>query len=68
MILTSQRTFRPSPHFSRTHALIHAECPIEQTLRGHDTETQGLLMQEPWSRAGRPKGTLSIADDGPRAA
>jgi len=47
---------------SRGHALIHAEYPIEQTLRGHDAEIQSLLMQEAWSRDTRPEGTLFVAD------
>jgi hypothetical protein len=62
MILTLQRTFRPATHFSRKHTLIHAECPIEQTLRSEDAEIQRLLMQEPWSRESRPEGTLFVAD------
>jgi len=62
MILTLQTALRPSTYFSRQHTLIHAEFPIEQTLRSEDTETQGLLMQEPWSRERRPEGTLFVAD------
>ena len=62
MILTLPTTFRPSANFSRKHALIHAECPIEQTLRSDDAETQALLIQEPWARENRPKGTLFVAD------
>lgn len=53
---------RYRPSFSRGSTLIHAECPIEQTLRSDDAETQGQLMQEPWSQDHRPEGTLYVAD------
>jgi len=52
--------YRPS--FTPSRSLIHAECPIEQTLRSDDAETQSQLMQEPWSRENRPEGTLYVAD------
>lgn len=62
MLLTLQKPFRHPAPLGRRYALIHAECPIEQTLRSEDVETQGLLRQEPWSREARPKGTLFVAD------
>ena len=60
MKLTLLERYRPS--LSRGSSLIHAECPIEQTLRSDDAETQSQLMQEPWSRDYRPEGTLYVAD------
>ena len=62
MNLTWLRKDRPSLSSSRRHSLIHAECPIEQTFRSDDAETQGLLMEEPWSQGNRPDGTLFVAD------
>ena len=53
---------RPSPGFARRHSLIHPECPIEQTLRSDDAETQGQLMQRALVAKIRPEGTLFVAD------
>jgi hypothetical protein len=62
MNLTWLRKDRPSLSSARRHSLIHAECPIERTLRSDHAETQGQLMQEPWSQGKRPDGTLFVAD------
>jgi len=62
MNLSLLRNARPSPGVARRHSLLHPECPIEQTLRGNDSETQGQLMREPWSHKIRPDGTLFVAD------
>jgi hypothetical protein len=55
MIVILQTPFRASSNVRRKRTLLHAEFPIEQTLRSEDTETQQLLMQEPWSRDRRPE-------------
>ena len=62
MNLSLLKTVRPSSTFARGHSLIHAECPIEQTLRSDDPTVQDKLMREPWSRRSRPEGTLYVAD------
>jgi len=62
MIVILRTPFRPSSHVHRKHTLIHAEFPIEQTLRSEDAETQRLLMQEPWSRERGPEESLFVAD------
>jgi len=62
MNLSLLKTFRPSSTFARGRSLIHAECPIEQTLRSDDPTVQDELMREPWSRRSRPEGTLYVAD------
>jgi hypothetical protein len=62
MIVILQTPFRASSHVRRKRTLLHAEFPIEQTLRSEDTETQQLLMQEPWSRERRPEESLFVAD------
>jgi len=62
MIVILRTPFRPSSHVHRKHTLIHAEFPIEQTLRSEDAETQRLLMQEPWSPERRPEESLFVAD------
>ena len=41
----------PSFRSARGRPLIHADRPIEQTVRSNDTNTQSQLMQEPWSRS-----------------
>jgi len=41
---------------------MHADCPIEQTVRSNDANTQSQLMQEPWSRRNRLERTLFVAD------
>jgi hypothetical protein len=62
MNLTRLAKVRPSSTLTRGHSLIHAEYPIEQTLHSDDAETQGVLMQRPWSREKWPDGTLYLAD------
>jgi hypothetical protein len=62
MNLTWLRKDRPSLRSARRHSLMHAECPIEQTFRSDDAETQAELMREPWSQGKRPDGTLFVAD------
>ena len=62
MNLSLLKTFGPSSTFARGHSLIHAECPIEQTLRSDDPTVQDKLMREPWARQSRPEGTLYVAD------
>ena len=61
MNLTWLRKTRPSLSLARGFALIHADCPIERTLRSNDPTTQGQLMEEPWSQGRRPDGTLFVA-------
>jgi predicted membrane GTPase involved in stress response len=36
--------------FRRGAAMLHPECPIEQTVRGHAAPVQAQLLQEIWRR------------------
>ena len=62
MNLIWSKSSRPSSCFARGRSLIHADRPIEQTVRSNDADTQSQLMQEPWSRSNRLEGTLFVAD------
>jgi hypothetical protein len=47
----------------RTPALLHPECPIEQSLRSNDPTVQTALMQEIWRRESFvADGVLLVAD------
>ena len=51
--------------FRRGAALLHPECPIEQTVRGCDAAVQGQLMQEIWRQhAYVDDGALVVAEPG----
>lgn len=62
MTLNLSKRWRRPPSLARDHALIHAECPIEQSLHSDDPGIQSRLLQEPWSRGARPEGALFVAD------
>ena len=62
MNLIWSKLSRPSSGSARGRSLIHADRPIEQTVRSNDADTQSQLMQEPWSRSNRLEGTLYVAD------
>ena len=60
MNLIWSKSCHPSSAFARGRSLMHADCPIEQTVRSNDANTQSQLMQEPWSRS--LECTLFVAD------
>jgi len=62
MNLIWSKPSHPEYSFARGRSLIHADRPIEQTVRSNDAYTHDRLMQEPWSRRNRLECTLFVAD------
>lgn len=53
---------RQSRQTEHRDALLHPECPIEQTFRSDDPEVQRQLMYHAWQRAAAPQQVLFLAD------